>query len=341
MKYLYKYPQAAYPYVDLIDTNRRRNRGDMEYELLDTGVFNEDRYFDVFVEFAKQSPEDILVQISVSNRGPESATVHVLPTLWFRNTWTWWPGTPKPSLRQVGSRKDAQAIAASHADLGERYLYCEGDFELLFTENETNNERIFGTANQSPYVKDGINKYVVEGKKSAVNSEKTGTKSAAHYQLNVGAGQTATIRLRLTDAAPTAIGNPFKGFAEILQTRHREADEFYKSITPERVSADEALVMRQALAGMLWTKQYFFFDVDLWLTEHGQGHAHMHGWGTRRGSPATAATPRSWIKLWRSGPRVTEIRRSRTTPLWLTPSSEGKPKHTSRRRMKASSVSAA
>jgi Glycosyl hydrolase family 63 C-terminal domain len=270
MKYLYKYPQAAFPYLNLIETNRSRGRGDMEYELLDTGVFNEDRYFDVFVEYAKQSPEDILIQISVVNRGPEPATVHVLPTLWFRNTWTWWPGTPKPSLKQVSGHKDEQFVVASHADLGERYLYCEGDAELLFTENETNNERIFGTANQSPYVKDGINNYVVGGKKDAVNPEKTGTKSAAHYQLNVGAGRAATVRLRLTDVAPAAIGDPFKSFAEIMETRKREADEFYKAITPTRVSEDEALVMRQALAGMLWSKQFFFFDLDKWLTEHGE-----------------------------------------------------------------------
>ncbi len=270
MKYLYKYPQAEYPYNNLIETNRRRNRGDMEYELLDTGVFNEDRYFDVFVEYAKQTPEDLLIQIIVSNRGPEAATLQVLPTLWFRNTWTWWPGTPKPSLKQVSSQKGAQVVAASHADLGERYLYCEGDVPLLFTENETNNERIFGTPNASPYVKDGINNYVVKGNRNAVNPEKTGTKSAAHYQLNVGAGKTATIRLRLSDQAPAAIGDPFTGFAEIMRTRQREADEFYKSITPTRVTEDEALVMRQALAGMLWSKQYFFFDVDLWLTEHGE-----------------------------------------------------------------------
>jgi hypothetical protein len=270
MKYLYKYPQAAYPYLNLIETNRRRNRGDMEYELLDTGVFNEDRYFDVFVEYAKESPEDILIQISVVNRGPEPATVYLLPALWFRNTWTWWPDTPKPSLKQVSGQKGTHVVAASHADLGQRYLYCEGDAELLFTENETNNERIFGTANQSPYVKDGINNYVVEGKKDAVNPEKTGTKSAAHYQLNVGAGRAATVRLRLTDVAPAAIGDPFKSFAEILETRKREADEFYKAITPTRVNEDEARVMRQALAGMLWSKQFFFFDLDKWLTEHGQ-----------------------------------------------------------------------
>jgi hypothetical protein len=269
MKYLYKYPQAAFPYSDLIETSKRRNRGEMEYELLDTGIFNSDRYFDVFVEYAKQSPEDMLIQISVSNRGPEPATLHVLPTLWFRNTWTWWPGTPKPSLKQLSGEKGYQVIATSHADLGERYLYCEGDVPLLFTENETNNERIFGTANATDYVKDGINNYVVNGNQSAVNPQKSGTKSAAHYQLQVGAGQTATIRLRLSDAAPATIDNPFKDFSEIMKARQHEADEFYKSITPARVSEDEALVMRQALAGMLWSKQYFFFDVDKWLEEHG------------------------------------------------------------------------
>src|SRR5271167_1882793 len=183
---------------------------------------------------------------------------------------TWWPGTPKPSLKQISSQKGAQAVAASHADLGERYLYCEGDPELLFTENETNTERIFGTVNQSPYVKDGINNYVVNGNHDSVNPGKTGTKSAAQYQLNVGAGKTATVRLRLSDQAPAAIGDAFKSFAQIMKTRQGEADEFYKCITPTHVSADEALVMRQALAGMLWSKQYFFFDVDLWLTEHGQ-----------------------------------------------------------------------
>jgi Glycosyl hydrolase family 63 C-terminal domain len=269
MKYLYKYPQAAFPYSDLIETNKRRNRGDMEYELLDTGVFNHDRYFDVFVEYAKQTPKDILVQFIVCNRGPESGTLHILPTLWFRNIWTWWPGTPKPSLKQLTSQKGIQAVAASHAQLGERYLYCEGEVPLLFTENDTNNERIFGTPNASPYVKDGINNYVVNGIHNSVNPEKTGTKSAAHYRLSVRAGETGTIRLRLSDLALAAIGDPFKSFTEIMQTRQREADEFYKSITAERVSEDEALVMRQALAGMLWSKQYFKYDVDKWLAEHG------------------------------------------------------------------------
>jgi hypothetical protein len=269
MKYLYKYPQASFPYGDLVTTSKGRNRGDMEYELLDTGVFNSDRYFDVFVEYAKQTPEDILIQISVSNRGPEPATLHILPTLLFRNTWTWWPDTPKPSLKQITARSGSALIAASHTQLGERYLYCEGDSALLFTENETNNERIFGTPNASPYVKDGIDNYVVNGKQDAVNPQSTGTKAAAHYQISVGGGETATIRLRLTDLAPASIGDPFKGFGQIMQLRQREADEFYRGITPESVSPDEALVMRQALAGMLWSKQYFGFDLHKWLVEHG------------------------------------------------------------------------
>ena len=270
MKYLYKYPQAAFPYSDLIEKNRQRNRGDMEYELLDTGVFNEDRYFDVFVEYAKRTPEDLLIQISVSNRGPEAAALHVLPTLWFRNTWTWWPDTPKPSLKQVSGQKGSHATSASHVQLGERYLYCQGNVPVLYTENETNNKRVFGTDNASPYVKDGINNYVVQANQSAVNPEKTGTKSAAHYQLNVDAGKTATVRLRLSDLAPATMSDPFESFTQTMQIRQREADEFYNSITPERVSEDEARVMRQALAGMLWSKQYFFFDVDKWLGEHGE-----------------------------------------------------------------------
>jgi hypothetical protein len=269
MKYLYKYPQKAFPYLDLIQTNRNRNRFDMEYELFDTGIFNEDCYFDVFVEYAKQGPEDLLIQISIVNRGPEAAELMALPTLWFRNTWTWWPGTPKPSLRQVRGPKGGPAIAASHAELGERYLYCEGDAPLLFTENETNNERIFGTPNNSPYVKDGINNYVVGKDENAVNPAKTGTKSAAQYRLHVGAGKVSTIRLRLSDVPPATIDDPFKRFASTMQTRQAEADEFYRKVTPERVTKDGALVLRQAMAGMLWSKQFFFFDVDKWLVEHG------------------------------------------------------------------------
>jgi hypothetical protein len=281
MKYLYKYPQAAFPYDNLVATSKGRNRGDMEYELLDTGVFNSDRYFDVFVEYAKRTPEDILIQISVCNRGPEPATIHVLPTLWFRNTWTWWPDTPKPSLTQITSRNGNPLVAASHAELGERYLYSDKDIPILFTENETNNERIFGTRNAGSYVKDGINNYVVQGTQETVNPAHTGTKAAAHHTVTVNAGQTATIRVRLSDVAPVAMGDPFKSFAEILQARQSEADEFYQDITPGRISKDEARVMRQALAGMLWSKQYFGFDVHKWLDEHGVDSMHPAATQTR------------------------------------------------------------
>ncbi|MFZ1009429.1 MAG: glucosidase [Candidatus Sulfotelmatobacter sp.] len=268
MKYLYKYPQAAFPYGDLVETSKRRNRGDMEYELLDTGIFNADRYFDIFVEYAKRSPEDIQIQISLCNRGPEAASLHVLPTLWFRNTWTWWEGTPKPILTQVSSEKSL-AVAASHITLGERWWYCEGDVPLLFTENETNNERIFGTSSTSPWVKDGFDNYVVHGKKDAVNPGRSGTKAAAQYRLNIGPGKTATIRLRLSDLAPAVVSDPFEGFDETMRLRRSEADDFYRGITPQRASEDEALVMRQAMAGMLWSKQYFGFEVGKWLQEHG------------------------------------------------------------------------
>src|SRR5512147_2956618 len=202
MKYLYKYPQSAYPYDDLVATNRRRSRQELEYELLDTGVFDQDRYFDVFVEYAKPSPEDILIRITIENRGPEAATLHVLPTLWFRNVWTWSPEVSNPTLRQVKARKGMRTIAASHAELGERWLCVEGDVPLLFTENETNNQRLFGTANAGAYVKDGINEYIVHGIQDAVNPAGNGTKVAAHHELKVEAGGTAVLRLRLTDYAP-------------------------------------------------------------------------------------------------------------------------------------------
>ena len=191
MKYLYKYPQAAYPYADLVDTNRRRSRNDTEYELLDTGVFNEDRYFDVFVEYAKDGPEDILVRITAANRGPEAAELHLLPTLWFRNDWASWiaetnRALKKPILRQIEAASNMSVVAAAHPLLGELNLSCEGDVPLLFTENETNHERLFyGQKNESPYVKDGINNCVVQGDLGAVNPGKKGTKVAAHYHIKV------------------------------------------------------------------------------------------------------------------------------------------------------------
>jgi hypothetical protein len=269
MKYLYKYPQAAYPYGDLIEINRRRSRQEFEYELLDTGVFDQDRYFDVFVEYAKGSSEDLLIQITVWNRGPEPATLHVLPTLWFRNDWASWQAAPaeKPALQQIEGPAGTRAIAAAHPVLGRYHLYCDGEVPLLFTENETNNARLFPQyPNASPYVKDGINDYVVQGQREAVNPEPRGTKVAAHYRLTVGPGRSATVRLRLT-AAPTAA--PFADFEAVLAARRKEADEFYATVIPASLDADAASVMRQALAGMLWSKQFYYYDVDRWLEERG------------------------------------------------------------------------
>src|SRR5208337_1777404 len=264
------YPQRAFPYVDLVQTNRRRTRLEFEYELLDTGAFDQDRYFDVFVEYAKGSPEDILVRISVHNRGPEPAILHLLPTLWFRNTWSETPDSVKPSLRELRSPQDISVITASHPELGERWLYCEGAVPLLFTENETNQTKLCGQPNRSPHVKDGINDHIVKGRQEAVNPEKMGTKASAYYQLPLAAGEAKEIRLRLSDSAPTgASAKPFGGFDSLFETRRREADEFYADITPPGTGEDERNVLRQALAGMLWTKQYYCFDLDIWLQEHG------------------------------------------------------------------------
>jgi hypothetical protein len=273
MKYLYKYPQAAFPYDDLVRGNRQRNRQDLEYELLDTGVFDDDRYFDVVVEYAKASPEDLLIQITVTNRGGEPAPLHVLPTIWFRNVWAGGALLPRPSLRPV---EGTGAIAASHAQLGERFLCAEGTPSWLFTENETNRERFGLVANRTPYVKDGINRYLVEGQRHAVNPEQVGTKAAAHYAMTVGAGASQVVRLRLSDAAAIVdtLASPDSDplgadFDAMMRLRRREADEFYAGIIPGSVSTDEANVMRQALAGMLWSKQFYNYDVDRWLSERG------------------------------------------------------------------------
>jgi hypothetical protein len=261
MKYLYKYPQAEFPYRDLVETNRGRSREDLEYELLDTGVFDTDRYFDVFVEYAKADPEDLLIQISVHNRGPETAELHLLPTLWFRNTWTWEKDGSKPTLCQGKNG----SVLASHAQLGERTLYCEGSPELLFTENESNANRLWGQENQSPYVKDAFHEYVVSGRREALNPSKAGTKAAAHYRLEVPAGGSKVVRLRLSAKPPA---DPFGPFNETFAARLADAEEFYERITPRSLSEDERRVHRQALAGMLWSKQYYYFDLDRWLAEH-------------------------------------------------------------------------
>jgi hypothetical protein len=280
MKCLYKYPQAAYPYEDLLATNRSRTRNDFEYELLDTGIFNDNRYFDVFVEYAKDGPEDLLVRITAANRGPDAAELHVLPTLWFRNDWSQWiaesnRAAEKPILKQIEAPSGTSAVAVEHALLGKFVLSCEGDGALLFTENETNHEWLFGEKNEDPYVKDGINDCVVQGKQDAVSPEKKGTKVAAHYKMNLAAGQSKVIRLRLSKSSPEQKGKVFgKQFDEVFANRLHEADEFYKSVTPPSVGEEEAKVMRQALAGMLWSKQFFFFDGDNWLDEHHSNPLH-------------------------------------------------------------------
>ena len=250
---------------------------EFEYELLDTGVFDEDRYFDVFVEYAKESPDDILIQISIHNRGPEAAELHVLPTLWYRNQWSWHGKKERPSLRQVPGGSAASVVKAVDVDLGERHCYFEGDVPLLFTENETNTQRIFGVPNHTPYVKDGINNAVVHGQAAAVNPDKQGTKVAAHYCVNVKPGECQVVRLRLSNTAPvdlrkgngTAAGPFGTGFEKALQGRRKDADDFYASVIPASLTADQANVMRQALAGMMWSKQFYHYDVDKWLEERG------------------------------------------------------------------------
>jgi hypothetical protein len=261
MKYLYKYPQRKFPYDDLVTTNRGRSRDQSEYELLDTGVFEDDRYFDVFVEYAKAAPEDVLIRITVHNRGPVPARLRVLPTLWFRNTWSWGEDEPKPSLREGGPG----AIRASHQTLGDYWLYCDGGPELLFTENESNTQHLWGRPNSSPYVKDAFHTYMISGDGVEVNPAHQGTKAAAHYRLEVPAGGNSMIRLRLT-ASPAAA--PFGGFDPVFEKRIADADEFYSRIVPASLSEDQRRVHRQALAGLLWTKQYYFFDLETWLSEH-------------------------------------------------------------------------
>lgn len=275
MKYLYKYPQAAFPYDDLVKTNASRSRYELEYELLDTGIFDDDRYFDVFVEYAKADAEDILIQITVINRGPEAAPLHLLPTLWFRNTWSWVNGGAKPVLTKVTGT--GQSVVHAHVTdtlldryIKDYYFYCDELVPLLFTENETNHERISGTPNASPYVKDGINNLLVQGQQDVVNPHQIGTKVVPHYQLNLEPGETKVIRLRLTQYEPNQMGEPFGlGFEQTFAARLQEADEFYATVMPPTVleDADRSNVMRQALAGMMWTKQYFYYDLDQWLRE--------------------------------------------------------------------------
>ncbi len=271
MKYLYKYPQREFPYRDLLETNRRRTREELEYELVDTRIFDDDRYFDVFLEYAKEGPEDILIRVSVHNRGPEAARLQLLPTLWFRNTWSWGDEGEKPVLRGQGG-----AIVASHPELGDYTLSCDGAPELLFTENETNSQKLWGQTNSTPYVKDAFHRHVISGEKGAVNPAKTGTKAAALYVLDVPAGGSEVVQLRLTRGVEK--GKFGAAFETALGLRVFDADEFYDRITPRSLGEDERRVHRQALAGMLWTKQYYYFDLDRWLKEH-QAHPLVGGKG--------------------------------------------------------------
>jgi hypothetical protein len=258
LKYLYKYPQSEFPYETLLVENRRRDRHQPEFELIDTGIFNEDRYFDVGVEYAKADVEDILIKITVTNRGPEAARLNLLPTIWFRNRWSWGANNdPRPSLKQSGS-----AIELDHFQFGRRWLYCEAQPELLFTENETNNQRLFRAANASPYVKCAFHRYLVEQELSAVNPDKFGTKAAANYELNINSGESAVVQLRFTDQSTD---KPFADFATLFQRRSNEADEFYNEVIPTDLDEDSRSIVRQGFAGMLWSKQYYHYVIEEWI----------------------------------------------------------------------------
>ena len=290
LKCQYKYPQGAFPYLDLVSTNARRGKQDMEYELLDTGIFDEDRYFDVVVEYAKAAPDDILMQVTAYNRGPDAATLHLLPTLWFRNTWSWGDEVSKPTMA-AAQATGAVVVEASDPELGKWRLAAESGTELLFCENETNNQRLFGTPNASAYVKDGVNDYVVGGATGAVNPEGTGTKVAAHHVLELEPGQSASIRVRLS-AGTVGLGEEPLGtsFDRVLSLRRKEADQFYAAVIPPAMGADETNVMRQALAGMLWGKQYYEYDVHRWLREHG-----VNPWDSD--APATSVRNVAWFHM--------------------------------------------
>ena len=262
MKYLYKYPHAAFPYHRLLEENRRRGKREREFEVLDTGVFKDGRYFDVFVEYAKADLEDILVRITVHNRGPEVASLHVLPTVWFRNTWSWGYGTPKPSLKRCATTE--AVIELSEPDYGKRWMAFGGSPKLLFTENETNTKRLLNYDNGSPYTKDGINDFVVNDKIDAVNPAQHGTKASAHYKLNIAGGGSTTVKLRLTNTV-AGLGVIGSEFDEVFANRQREADEFYSTVIPPHLSQDAQNVMRQSLAGLLWSKQFYHYVVSEWL----------------------------------------------------------------------------
>jgi hypothetical protein len=296
LKCQYKYPQRAFPYADLVSTNARRGKQDMEYELLDTGIFDDDRYFDVVVEYAKAGHDDILMLVTACNRGPDPAILHLLPTLWLRNTWSWGDDLPRPTMAAVDGPRDIAEALVSHVELGEWRLRADASAELLFCDNETNNERLFGAPNASRYVKDGINDFVVGGDAEAINPNRTGTKAAAHHALELQAGECASIRLRLSGPEASAEAGSGRGqalgggFDRVLGARRKEADDFYATVIPPTLGPDQALVMRQALAGMLWTKQYYEYDVHRWLREHG-----VNPWDPA--APATSVRNVPWFHM--------------------------------------------
>ncbi|HEU0069231.1 MAG TPA: glucosidase, partial [Nitrospiraceae bacterium] len=264
MKYLYKYPQAEFPYAKLVDESRRRGRRSVEYELIDTGVFDENRYFDVVVEYAKVSPEDLLIRIHITNQGPDPAELTLLPTLWFRNTWSWGLDARRPRMREGDAAKDMSVIELDHEYYGRRRLWCDRQPTLLFTENETNSRRLYKDTEGARYVKDSFHDYVIRGDRDAVNPDKIGSKAAAHYTLSLASGASDTIRLRLTNDASEQ-GFTHEAFNATFTQRIQEADAFYNELAPPDLSEDARRVQRQAFAGLFWSKQFYHYDVNRWL----------------------------------------------------------------------------
>ena len=266
LKSLYKYPQSAYPYEDLVAENGRRGRADLEYELLDTGIFDHDRYFDVFVEYAKADPYDLLMRIEVVNRGPDAAVLHLLPTLWFRNSWSWGyedgPMGQVPEKPRLFAVDGGQAVRAEHPAAGSYTLYAEGVDELLFTENETNRQRLWNQPNATPYVKDAFHRWLVDGEAEAVNPDRQGTKAAGYYRRDVAPGEPIVLRLRLSRQGHQ---QPFAEHDGLVGTRRAETDAFYAELQQEALSEDEQRIQRQAWAGLIWSKQLYYYDVEQWL----------------------------------------------------------------------------
>jgi hypothetical protein len=304
MKALYKYPQAEFPYQRLVEENAGRDRTRPEFELLDTGLFDGDRYFDVEVEYAKADIDDILVRVTATNRGPEPAPLHLLPTLWFRNTWAWEKEAPRPRMRAEAGPAGWVSVRAEHATLGTYRLHAEGSPDLLFTENETNLRRLFDTENTERFVKDAFHEHVVGGRAGAVNPAREGTKAAAHYRLALGPGEAVTLRLRLTEGERP--GSPFGAeFEQAFAARRQDADEFYAAVIPRHLGADARRVMRQALGGLLWSQQWYHYDVRRWLAGDptqpapppGRAGGRNHGW-THLYNEDVVSVPDKWEYPW-------------------------------------------